>query len=262
MIYFALSKYFRKESLVIGQPFYILDKVDSTNNYAMEQVNIGTVTSGTAWFAMEQTAGKGQRGKQWLSPPGENIMLTIALQPGMLPLSRQFMLSVTVALGTWDFFSRHAGDETGVKWSNDIYWRDRKAGGILIENILRGNTWQYAIIGIGLNINQTAFPAHLPNPVSLRQITGKEWDAISLAKELCACLHERIQQLHPSTYESLLNEYKSKLFRLQQPGLYRMNGEYFEGIIRDVLPDGRLCLEKNGEILYLNFGEVEFVVVK
>ena len=228
----------------------------------MEQVNTGTVTSGTAWFALEQTAGKGQRGKQWLSPPGENIMLTIALQPGMLPLSRQFMLSVTVALAAWDFFSKHAGDESGIKWSNDIYWRDRKAGGILIENVLRGNTWQYAIVGIGLNINQTTFPEHLPNPVSLRQITGRTWDAVELAKELCTCLHNRMQTLHPSNYDSLLNAYKSNLFRINQPALYRMDGEYFEGTIKDVLPDGRLCLEKEGILLELNFGEVEFVVTK
>ncbi|SFD29767.1 BirA family transcriptional regulator, biotin operon repressor / biotin-[acetyl-CoA-carboxylase] ligase [Chitinophaga sp. CF118] len=256
------SKYFRKEFPVIGQPFYILDKVDSTNNYAMEQVNTGTITSGTAWFAMEQTAGKGQRGKQWLSPPGENIMLTIALQPGMLPLSRQFMLSVAVALAAYDCFKKYAGDETGIKWSNDIYWRDRKAGGILIENVLRGNTWQYAIVGIGLNINQTTFPDHLPNPVSLRQITGKTWDAVALAKELCTCLQERILTLHPSNYTSMLNTYKSLLFRFEQPGLYRMNGEYFEGIIRNVLPDGRLCLEKDGILLELNFGEIEFVITK
>lgn len=228
----------------------------------MEQVNKGVVTAGTTWFAMEQTAGKGQRGKQWLSPPGENIMLTVALQPGTLPLSRQFMLSVAVALGTADFFSRYAGDETGIKWSNDIYWRDRKAGGILIENILRGNTWQYAITGIGININQATFPDHLPNPVSLRQITGKNWDAVALAKELCACLQEQVQMLHPANYTTLLDTYKSKLFRLEQPGVYRMNGAYFQGIIRDVLPDGRLCLEKDGQLLELGFGEVEFIVVK
>jgi BirA family biotin operon repressor/biotin-[acetyl-CoA-carboxylase] ligase len=247
---------------VIGQPLYILDTVDSTNNYAMEQVNTGQVTPGTAWFAMEQTAGKGQRGKQWLSPPGENIILTIALQPGMLPLSRQFMLSAAVALGVYDWFSKYAGDETAIKWSNDIYWRDRKAGGILIENVLRGNIWQYAITGMGININQTVFPSHLPNPVSLKQITGKTWDAIELTRDLCACLDQRLKLLHPAHYESLLEAYKSKLFRFGQSGTYRMNGEYFEGIIRDVLPDGKLCLEKEGEVLQLSFGEVEFIIVK
>lgn len=247
---------------MIGHPFYILDEVDSTNNYAMAQVNSGQVTSGTAWFTSNQTAGKGTRGKQWLAQPGDISALTIALQPAMLPLSRQFMLSAAVALGTTDFFASHAGDETIIKWPNDIYWRDRKAGGILIENVLRGNIWQYAIIGIGLNINQAAFPPELPNAVSLRQITGKTHQAADLARELCTFLDKRIRQLQPANYETLLSEYNSRLFRWQQPGLYRKDGEIFEGIIRDVLPDGRLCLERNGQILQLGFGEVEFIITR
>lgn len=247
---------------MIGHPFYILDEVDSTNNYAMAQVNSGQVTSGTAWFTSNQTAGKGTRGKQWLAQPGDISALTIALQPAMLPLSRQFMLSAAVALGTTDFFASHAGDETIIKWPNDIYWRDRKAGGILIENVLRGNIWQYAIIGIGLNINQAAFPPELPNAVSLRQITGKTYQAENLAGELCTFLDKRIRQLQPANYETLLSEYNSRLFRWQQPGLYRKDGEIFEGIIRDVLPDGRLCLERNGQILQLGFGEVEFIITR
>ena len=247
---------------MIGHPFYILDEVDSTNNYAMAQVNSGQVTSGTAWFTSNQTAGKGTRGKQWLAQPGDISALTIALQPAMLPLSRQFMLSAAVALGTTDFFASHAGDETIIKWPNDIYWRDRKAGGILIENVLRGNIWQYAIIGIGLNINQAAFPPELPNAVSLRQITGKTHQAENLARELCTFLDKRIRQLQPANYETLLSEYNSRLFRWQQPGLYRKDGEIFEGIIRDVLPDGHLCLERNGQILQLGFGEVEFIITR
>ncbi|CAL1521382.1 biotin--[acetyl-CoA-carboxylase] ligase [Chitinophaga sp. MM2321] len=247
---------------VIGYPFYILDEIDSTNNYAMEQVNSGQVTSGTAWFTSNQTAGKGTRGKQWIANPGDIMALTVALQPAMLPLSRQFMLSVAITLATTDYLSTLAGDETNIKWPNDIYWRDRKAGGILIENVLRGNVWHYAIIGIGLNSNQATFPDHLPNPVSLKQITGKTWDPVSIAKELCTCLEERIRQLIPANFEQLLDEFKSRLFRWQQPALYRKDGELFQGTIRDVLPDGHLCLEKDGEILQLGFGEVEFIIPK
>ncbi|WP_160712430.1 biotin--[acetyl-CoA-carboxylase] ligase [Chitinophaga solisilvae] len=245
---------------MVGHPFYILDEIDSTNNYAMEQVNSAYVTPGTAWFASYQTAGKGTRGKQWHAQPGDIVALSVALQPAMLPLSRQFMLSVTVALGVWDFLSSHAGDETIIKWPNDIYWRDRKAGGILIENVLRGNSWHYAIVGIGLNINQARFPEHLPNAVSLRQITGKTWDAVTLAQELCKYLDKRLKQLIPANYEQLLEEYRSKLFRWQQPALYRKDEEIFEGIIRNVLPDGHLCLEKDGKMLQLGFGEVEFIL--
>lgn len=246
---------------MIGTPFHVLATVDSTNNYAMAQVNAGLVADGSAWFAMEQTAGKGQRGKQWLSVPGENIVLTTALQPG-LPLMQQFTLSMAIALGAYDFFYKYAGDDTSIKWSNDIYWRDRKAGGILIENVLRGSIWQYAIAGMGLNINTAQFPESLINPVSLRQITGKTWDSLELAHDLCTCLDKRYSRLHTMPVTGWLEEYKSHLYRFNEPGLYRINGEIFQGVIRDVLPDGRLCLEKGKEMLHLGFGEVEFVFVR
>lgn len=247
---------------MIGQPFIVLNTIDSTNNYAMAQLNEGLVTPGTTWFAMEQTAGKGQRGKQWHSPPGENLMMTTVLEPRMLALSHQFMLSASIALAAYDLFLQYAGDETGIKWSNDLYWRDRKAGGILIENVLRGGSWQYAIVGIGININQARFPEHLPNPVSLKQITGRDWDSVALAKALCTCIQHRFEQLHPSQFEAILEEYKSKLFRWQQPGLYKQGETYFTAIIRDVQPDGRLVLEKDGEIFSVGFGEIEFVITK
>lgn len=246
---------------MIGNPFHVLASVDSTNNYAMAQVNAGPVADGSTWFAMEQTAGKGQRGKQWHSTPGENIVLTTVLQPA-LTLQQQFMLSVAVALGAYDFFNRYAGDDTRIKWSNDIYWRDRKAGGILIENVLRGSVWQYAIAGIGININTTQFPEHIINPVSLRQITGRTWDSVALAQELCNCLEQRYSRLHPAVFDAWLEEYKSCMYRFNEPGLYKKDGEIFQGVICDVLPDGRLCLEKGKEMLELGFGEVEFVIVK
>ncbi len=246
---------------MIGNPFHVLATVDSTNNYAMAQVNAGPVADGSTWFAMEQTAGKGQRGKQWLSAPGENIILTTVLQPA-LGLPQQFMLSVAMALGAYDFFSKYAGEDTRIKWSNDIYWRDRKAGGILIENVLRGNIWQYAIAGIGLNVNTPHFPEHLPNPVSLRQITGKTWDSRELAHDLCSCLDQRYSRLHPAVFDAWLEEYKACLYRYREPALYKIDGDIFQGVIWDVLPDGRLCLERGKEMLELGFGEVEFVVVK
>lgn len=246
---------------MIGHPFYVLDKVDSTNNYAMGQVNAGAVADGATWFAMEQTAGKGQRGRQWHSAPGENIMLTTVLQPA-LALTQQFMLSATAALGAYDFFLKYAGDEARIKWSNDIYWRDRKAGGILIENVLRGNIWQYAIVGMGININTPHFPDGLTNPVSLRQITGKTWDSVELAHELCACLQQRYSRLGPASFDTVLSEYKACLIRFNEPALYKKDGEIFMGVIRNVLPDGRLCLEKGNELLELGFGEVEFVFAK
>lgn len=243
----------------IGHHIIELMTVDSTNNYAMGRVNEGAVTEGTVYCAYQQTAGKGQREKVWLTEPGMNILLSAVLQPGWLALSDQFLLSATVALGVYDFFSGYAGDLTKIKWSNDLYWGDRKAGGILIENVLRGNNWSYAIAGIGININQVGFPAPLPNPVSLRQITGRTYDVKSLATELCAHLDRRYRQLRDGSGRSgILEDYVARLYRLDETASYRMNGQTFEGVIRGVQPDGKLILEKDGRVLQVDFGEIAF----
>lgn len=120
----------------IGQRLIILPVIDSTNNYAMGQATAGQAGHGTVYFALEQTAGKGQRGKTWLTTPGENIMMSVVIQPQALKTSQQFLLSAAIALGCYDFFKNYAGEETRIKWPNDLYWRDRKAGGILIESRL------------------------------------------------------------------------------------------------------------------------------
>ena len=118
----------------IGQRLIILPVIDSTNNYAMGQATAGKAGHGTVYFTLEQTAGKGQRGKTWLATPGENIMMSVVIEPHPLKTSQQFLLSAAIALGCYDFFKNYAGDETSIKWPNDIYWRDRKAAGILIES--------------------------------------------------------------------------------------------------------------------------------
>ena len=137
----------------IGKPFIELPTVESSNNYATRQVQAHLAGHGATWFAYNQTKGKGQRGNTWTTHPGQNIILTTVIEPIHLKLADQFILSAAVAVACYDFFSSYALDETSIKWPNDIYWKDRKAGGILIENILQGTDWKYAIVGIAININ-------------------------------------------------------------------------------------------------------------
>jgi BirA family biotin operon repressor/biotin-[acetyl-CoA-carboxylase] ligase len=182
--------------LAIGHAFIELQSVDSTNNYAMAQATEGRAAHGTLFFAYEQWAGKGQRGRSWTSTPGENIVLSAVLEPLALQPSQAFSLSVCVALACHDLFSRYAGPgSTSIKWPNDLYWNDRKAGGILIENHFQGDRWPLAIAGMGININQVEFPATARNPVSLRQITGRSFSAADLARELGSCLDQRYSAL-------------------------------------------------------------------
>ena len=165
--------------------FMILTSVDSTNNYAMASIRDGIAKHGYACFSYEQTHGKGRRGKVWRTEKGKNIILSIVVNTSFLTVYQQFYLSAAVSLGCIDLFKKYAGDETKIKWPNDIFWNDRKAGGILIENVIKGNVWQWSVIGIGININQTEFNLDTVfKPVSLKQITWKDFDVIELAKEL------------------------------------------------------------------------------
>ncbi|MDB5221976.1 MAG: biotin/acetyl-CoA-carboxylase ligase [Chitinophagaceae bacterium] len=242
-----------------SKSFVILTSVESTNNYAMGMVREGTAKHGTAWFSHEQTHGKGRRGKIWKTEKGKNIILSIAVSTGFLTLYQQFHLSIAVSLGSIDFFKKYAGDETKIKWPNDIFWNDRKAGGILIENVIKGNTWQWAVIGIGINVNQTAF--NLDNtflPVSLKQITGKEYDVIELAKELHQAVIKRYEELENSGAEKMLGEYNQYLFGLNKKVKLKKGNTVFATTIEGVSSQGKLITIDAIEREF-DFDEVEWI---
>ena len=180
--------------ITLGEPLIELSEIDSTNMYAMEQIHAQKALSGSVYQTDFQTNGKGQHGRIWESHRGENLLCTYILELNALKQgknwvpSEQLGLSAAVALGVQAFFMEFAGEETKIKKPNDIYWRDRKAGGILIENIVRGTDWNWTVIGIGLNINQTHFSNEAGKPVSLKQITGKQWDIKAMQKKLADTL--------------------------------------------------------------------------
>ena len=239
--------------------FKILDTVDSTNNYAMAKVHAGMASHGMAWFTQEQTAGKGQRGKGWETEPGKNIAMSLVLQPEPLNAKQQFYLSAAIALACFEFFSGYTGDETKIKWPNDLFWRDRKAGGVLIENVFHGKKWKWAIAGVGININQTDFDKSIQNPVSLKQITGKEFDIVVLAKELYALLMKNISELNTKSSEKILEDYNKHLYKLNNNVVLKKDDINFETVIKAVSPQGRL-LTADAVDRQFDFGEVEWVL--
>lgn len=243
----------------IGKPLIKIDTLASTNNYAMELVHRGLASHGMSIFALEQTEGKGQRGKQWRSIKGENIILSVILNTSSLRVSDQFLLSMTTALAAYDFFSDYAGDESSVKWPNDLYWRDRKAGGILIENIITGKEWQWAIIGIGININQTSFGEEIPNAVSLKQITGKHFIPVELVKELCSHLEKRYFQLLTTPHQTIIDAYNHVLYKKGQKITLKKNNAVFDCIVKGVNSYGQLITETAIEQLF-EVGEVQWII--
>jgi BirA family transcriptional regulator, biotin operon repressor / biotin---[acetyl-CoA-carboxylase] ligase len=243
--------------------FTILDTVGSTNNYAMQQVHDGLAKHGQAWFATEQTAGKGQRGKNWASEKGKNIAMSLVLDPGQLSagpggkVTSQFHLSAAIALSALELLKKYAGDEIKIKWPNDLYWRDRKAGGILIENKFQGKAWKWAVVGIGINVNQTGFSKDLVNPVSLKQITGRTFDVIELAKELHAVLMKNLSA--GKTPDETLQQYNKHLYKINQLVTFRKAGVKFDTVIKEVSAQGKLVTVDAIEREF-DFGEVEWVL--
>jgi len=237
--------------------FTILDTVDSTNNYAMARIDDGLAKHGMVWFANEQTAGKGQRGKDWTSERGKNIAMSIVLEPGQLKITSQFQLSAAVALACFEFLSGYMDGETKIKWPNDMFWRDRKAGGILIENKFQGEKWKWSVVGIGININQTVFDKSLLNAVSLKQITGKTFNPAELAKALHTLLMQKLPEaISP---EKILQQYNQHLYKKNELVTLRRGGIKFDTVIKEVSPQGKLVTVDAIEREF-DFGEVEWVL--
>jgi BirA family transcriptional regulator, biotin operon repressor / biotin---[acetyl-CoA-carboxylase] ligase len=224
----------------IGQRIQVLDTVDSSNNYAMGLARSGAAIHGDAFFALEQTSGKGQQGKQWLSQKGKNIALSIVLETTLLQPKDLFLLSMAMALGSCDYLRSVAGADCRIKWPNDLYWRDRKAGGILIENSWQATRWQFAIVGIGLNINQLVFDETLKKAVSLQQITGMPIDLMDGVRQICVALELRWQQLLKGGGANLLQEYNSVLYGRDQMMQLRHGADEFAATIVGVNADGEL----------------------
>ena len=239
----------------IGKPLTILSRINSTNIYAMQEISDGLATNGKAYFTFEQTAGKGQRGKKWESEVGQNIMVSIVIKPENLTIQDIFFGNAAVAIACYDFFNALAGDETSIKWPNDIYWRDRKAGGILIENIFSGQTWKHSVIGIGININQVKFDPNLPNPVSLLQITGKTFDLLELLNPLFQAIQSRWNQLYTDK-PAVLALYNEKLYKRDKLVTIKKDNRVFSATIKGVSANGQLEVFST-EAEFLSHGEAE-----
>ena len=153
-----------------------LKLTDSTNDEARRRLD--ALDNLSVLAAETQTAGRGQGDHTWTSAPGQNLTFTLVLKfPPCAPITTSEILLITQAVtGGIRRYLLSKGVESRIKWPNDIYVGDRKICGILIENILDGKQVSSSMIGIGLNLNQDRFPADLPNPVSLRQLTGRTYD--------------------------------------------------------------------------------------
>ena len=244
-------------------PHYIkVSQTASTNTYLSRLA--ATLPGGTVIYTPCQTAGRGQKGNSWESEDGKNLTFSMLLKRPPVKARDQFCLSEAAALAVVEALSAEAGEGFTVKWPNDVYWRDKKICGMLIENSLDNSDIATCIIGIGINVNQQRFVSDAPNPVSLTNITGSEHDLMPLLKRVSS----RIEQLVDSLGDEAVRE---QLHRQYMAALYRNDGDMhpfedaagnrFMASIAAIAPDGTLTLQhKDGTHRDYLFKEVRHVI--
>ena len=235
----------------------VLERVESTNNYAMGLIQKGSVSSGTGIFAWEQTAGKGRRGKSWLTVPKQNILLSIAIEMTWQPISHQFPLSASIALACRDFIAGKVDKSVFIKWPNDLFITDSKAAGILIETVIKGTLWQWSVIGIGINVNQDTFAGIEAEATSLKNESGNHYDVLELAKELHIKVLKGIDDLKAGNVEDLMDEYNAHLYGRNRLVKLKKDNIVFETTIQSVSSAGQL-ITKDAVERRFNFDEVIF----
>ena len=221
----------------------------STSTLLKELLAKGEWPEGESFlYAGYQTAGRGQTGNSWESEEGKNLLCSILLPPD----KNLYFLNIAVGVA----LVRVIGEAFTIKWPNDIYWQDKKIAGILIENAIIGNEIKYSIAGIGLNVNQTEFHSDAPNPISLKQIYGTEFDIDQLMNQVLEAVHKVLNEPE----EDVWAYYKSHLYRREGFWPFEDQNGTFEACIEDVLPTGEIVLrDQQGKERKYHFKQVKYI---
>jgi BirA family biotin operon repressor/biotin-[acetyl-CoA-carboxylase] ligase len=239
------------------------DSIGSTNTYLRDLKGGDPEYDYEVAVADFQTAGRGQKGNTWESEQGKNLLFSILAHPLNIKVQEQFYISEAIALAVSDSAIAAIGpefaSEVSVKWSNDVYWKDFKMAGILIENTLQGDRILDTVAGVGLDVNQEVFLSDAPNPISLKNITGRDFDRDAILNDIVQrfiIYMERTEQERPEV-DSL---YRERLYRREGYHKFRDENGIFEACIEGIRPDGCLMLQTlDVEHRIYEFKQVQFV---
>lgn len=234
-----------------------LEETDSTNRYLRERSDGDEFTVVVADF---QTAGRGQGVNTWESERGKNLLFSILVRPTTVPAANQFVLSMGGALALKRALDAYT-DDISLKWPNDIYWRNRKISGTLIETSVSDKCLKTCVFGIGININQDVFLSDAPNPVSLRQILGREVALEEVFKKVLDAFEKEYQTIMTGDYDNIFKRYSEALYR--RTGFHRYSDcrGMFEAETAGVKTTGELLLrDRSGHLREYAFKEVTFII--
>lgn len=237
-----------------------LEQIDSTNAYLQRQQSEADIRN---WVvrADEQTAGKGMGSNGWESEVGKNLTFSLALDVSFLPAERQFLLSKAMALGLIQALDDLLpAEKLHIKWPNDIFFDNHKLAGILINSTIKANMMDVSIIGIGLNVNQIQFKDWPTHPISLKQITGKEYDLQPLLEKIAESIYNKVEILktNPTAIEEA---YLQRLYRYRTWAEYEVDGKVLRLFMTGIDAFGRLMLVDGANKTYcFDIKEIKFII--
>lgn len=226
-----------------------LDAIDSTNTFLRQLSSAESLEDFTIVVAASQTAGRGQMGTVWNSEKGKNLTFSVFKKISCLDTDEGFYISMATSLAIYNALSYFQIPKLAIKWPNDILSESQKICGILIESVIQNSKMTAAIIGIGLNVNQTTFGTNL-QASSMKKITGIHFDIDEVLSQLTKQLQKYSVLITNRQFDVLKAEYESLLFRKNKPSTFKnTNGELFMGFIQGVAADGKLNVLLEDEIL-------------
>ena len=240
--------------------YHHFSQIDSTNAFLQRQQSDCDIRN---WVvsADEQTAGKGMGSNSWESEVGKNLTFSLAADMSFLPAERQFLLSEAVPLGIVEVLDKLLPTEKlSIKWPNDIYYGNRKLAGILINSTIKANMMDISIIGIGLNVNQMQFQDWPTHPISMKMITGEDYDLQLLLEQIAEHIIIKVEQLK-SDPNSIEQAYLKRLFRYRTWADYEVGGKVLRLFMTGIDPFGRLQLVDEQQTFYtFDIKEIKFVL--
>ena len=240
--------------------YFHFSQLDSTNAYLQRFQTDADIRN---WVVStdEQTAGKGMGTNGWESAKGQNLTFSLALDTSFLPAERQFLLSEAVPLGIVKVLDSFLSvEKLFIKWPNDIYYDGHKLAGILINSTIKANMMDTSIIGIGLNVNQMKFKDWPTHPISLKMITGKDYELQSLLEQISESIVAEVERLKKNS-PAIEQDYLSRLFRYRTWADYRVGEKTLRLFMTGIDPFGRLQLvDETNKPYCFDIKEIKFLI--
>ncbi|HPS83728.1 MAG TPA: biotin--[acetyl-CoA-carboxylase] ligase [Bacteroidales bacterium] len=223
--------------------FHRNEVVESTNQWAMSQINEVLNDELHIFSAAFQSAGRGQGDHHWESETGENILMSILYKNPSIKVADQFSISQIIAVAAHNYVSAELpGKDVSIKWPNDIMVESRKVAGILIENSLKGNEILATVIGIGVNINQIHFAGDLQAAVSLHMIDGEKRDIETEIRKLTDYFVKSLETYKVLGAEKTYWSYDGRLFGVGTDQNFKLGEDIMKCRILGSEPNGQLRL--------------------